>query len=224
MRTRRLLGAAAVVCLLAALGCFAEAWRAAGQRQLSPYRAAPTRSATPGTTIQHKPPPQLRPLVPFNAPRPVRVVIPAIGLSARVVPVGLDSAGQMRIPNPTLVGWYRLGPAPGALGPAVLAGHVDTYHGPAVFYRLTGIRRGDKVRVIRADGSRFSFIISKITIVKKTAFPTKAVFDPTNNADIRLITCTGTFDTTTLSYLDSLIAWGHPAPSQRERRQTVRHP
>jgi sortase (surface protein transpeptidase) len=118
----------------------------------------------------------------------------------------------MKMPAPTLAGWYRLGPAPGALGPAVLAGHVDTYKGPAVFYRLTGIRRGDEVHVVRTDGSRANFIISKVTIVKKTTFPSNAVFGPTDNADIRLITCTGTFDTQTRNYLDSLIAWGHPAP------------
>lgn len=150
--------------------------------------------------------------MPLHAPRPVKVIIPAIGLKARVVPVGLDSAGQMQMPAPTVAGWYRLGPAPGALGPAVIAGHVDTYKGPAVFYRLTGIRRGDAVRVLRADGSRADFIITKVTVVKKTAFPSNAVFGPTANSDIRLITCTGTFDTHTRSYLDSLIAWGHPAP------------
>lgn len=145
----------------------------------------------------------------------MKVIIPAIRLTARIVPVGLDRAGQMNIPDPTLAGWYRLGPAPGALGPAVLVGHVDTYNGPAVFYRLTGIRRGDQVRVLRADGSRADFIISKVTIVKKRTFPSKAVFGPTTDADIRIITCTGTFDTHTLSYLDSLIAWGHRVPPPR---------
>lgn len=130
----------------------------------------------------------------------------------------------MEIPTPTLAGWYRRGPAPGALGPAVLVGHVDTYKGPAVFYRLTGIRRGDKVHVLRADGSRFNFIITKVTTVRKSAFPSRAVFGPTDNADIRLITCTGTFDTHTLNYLDSLIAWGRPAPLPRPTdSRTPRH-
>jgi sortase (surface protein transpeptidase) len=141
-------------------------------------------------------------------------MIPAIGLSTRIVPVGLDSAGQMQMPAPSVAGWYRLGPAPGAMGPAVIAGHVDTYKGPAVFYPLTGIRRGDAVHVVRADGSRSDFVISKVTVVRKTTFPSHAVFGPSAKADIRLITCTGTFDTNTLNYLDSLIAWGHLARSR----------
>jgi len=138
-------------------------------------------------------------------------------LSASVVPVGLNSAGQMNIPDPSLAGWYGLGPAPGAQGPAVLVGHVDTYKGPAVFYRLTGLRRGDVVEVVRADGSRVKFTISRITTVKKTAFPSYAVFAPTATADIRLITCTGTFEPNALSYLDSLIAWGHLTPPPQPR-------
>jgi hypothetical protein len=66
---------------------------------------------------------------------------------------------------------------------------------------------------MRADGTRASFIISKVTIVKKTAFPTQEVFGPTGNAAIRLITCTGPFNTTTRSYVDSLIAWGNATAS-----------
>ena len=219
MRTRALLGALAAICLLAAVGCFAQAWRSTGHRQLIPFRAA---------VAAHPAPPRLHPLirsrphsgkahrvgplrrrVPLRAPRPVRVVVPAIGLSARVVPGGLDSAGQMEVPDPSVAGWYRRGPAPGALGPAVIVGHVDTYKGPAVFYRLTAIRRGDEVRIVRADGSRSRFVISRVTVVRKATFPSEAVFGPTRNAGLRLITCTGTFDTNTLSYLDSLIAWGH---------------
>jgi sortase (surface protein transpeptidase) len=93
----------------------------------------------------------------------------------------------------------------------VLVGHVDTYRGPAVFYRLTGVRRGDRVHVVRADGSLATFVISKITIVRKTAFPSNAVFRPTANPAIRLITCTGFFDTQTRHYIDSLVLWGKPA-------------
>jgi hypothetical protein len=76
--------------------------------------------------------------------------------------------------------------------------------------------------VVRADGSRSSFVITKVTVVGKTAFPSRAVFGPTAKAVIRLITCTGPFNTDTGSYVDSLIAWGHPAPSlpaARTRRE-----
>ena len=207
MRKRGLLGAAAVVCLAAALACFTQAWRASGgQRHLVPFQAATAQPQPHATT-----PPAAVPAavpVPASAAPPVKVVIPAVGLSARVVPVGVDTAGHMEMPAPTLVGWYKLGPAPGALGPAVLVGHVDTYTGPAVFWRLTGVRPGDKVQVLRADGSWASFVITKVTTVNKATFPSQAVFGPTAGAAIRLITCTGPFNPASGHYLDSLIAWG----------------
>ena len=143
-----------------------------------------------------------------EAAPPVTVSIPAVGLSARIVPVGLTSNGQMQMPDPSVAGWYRLGPAPGAVGPAVIVGHVDTIRGPGVFYRLTAIRAGDEVDVVRADGSHTRFVISGVTVVKKSGFPTNAVYAPTPSAAIRLITCTGDFDPSIHHYLDSLIAWG----------------
>jgi sortase (surface protein transpeptidase) len=142
---------------------------------------------------------------------PVRLVIPTIGLSTRLAPVGLTNKGHMQMPDPSVAGWYRLGP-PGVQGPTVLVGHVDSRHGPAVFYRLSGARPGETVRLVRADGSQARFIISKVTVVSKARFPSRAVFDPTARATIRLITCTGRFNPDT-GYADSLIVWGHATPS-----------
>jgi sortase (surface protein transpeptidase) len=144
--------------------------------------------------------------------RPVTIEVPAVGLSAAVVPVGLTANGDMQVPGPTVAGWYQLGPAPGALGPAVLVGHVDSRSGPAVFYRLNELHPGDIVVVDRADGSRARFLISSITIVRKAAFPLDAVFAPTHGAVLRLITCTGPFDPIRHHYTESLIAWGTSIP------------
>ena len=211
MRRRPLLGAVAVACLVAALGCFAMAWRSAGHRHLVPY-AAPVSaglrdaSTRPWWGLRH------RVAQADRTSPPVRVAIPAIGLSASVVPVGQDSAGHVKMPRPSVAGWYRPAIGPGLSGPAVLVGHVDSYHGPAVFYRLSGVRVGETLRVERADGSASTFTIGKITVVSKTDFPSQAVYAPTRRATIRLITCTGAFDTDTSSYADSLIVWGHGTP------------
>jgi sortase (surface protein transpeptidase) len=89
----------------------------------------------------------------------------------------------------------------------VLVGHVDSRAGPAVFYRLTAVQVGDVVVAIRDDGSLARFSISKVTTVGKSRFPTTAVFAPTTQATLRLITCTGTFDPVSGHYLDSLIVW-----------------
>ena len=136
------------------------------------------------------------------------VGVPAVGLWAPVVPVGLTAEGRMEVPAPSLAGWYRPGPAPGAIGPAVLVGHVDSRAGPAVFYRLTGVRAGEDIEVIHADRSRSHFRVIAVTVINKAAFPSQAVFGPTPKATIRLITCTGPFDPSSRHYVDSLIVWG----------------
>jgi sortase (surface protein transpeptidase) len=129
-------------------------------------------------------------------------------MSARIVPVGLDAQGQqLEVPSPALVGWYRLGPAPGAVGPAVIVGHVDMLSGPAAFYRLTGVRTGEVILIVRADGTRSRFVVTRVTQVKKTAFPSTAVFGPTPTPTLRLITCTGPFNPHSHHYIDSLIVW-----------------
>src|SRR3954453_8623531 len=136
MRTKPLLSAVVIAGLVAALGSFAMAWRSAGgQRHLVPYSAHV--SGVPAVTTLTGAGPRRAAGSPSP---PVRVVIAAIGLSARVVPVGLTRSGTWQMPPPSSAGWYRWGPAPGARGPAVLVGHVDSDRGPAAFYRLSGVR------------------------------------------------------------------------------------
>ena len=207
------LGALAVACLLAAMGCFAMAWRPTGHPQLAPYAAPTALAGQPDTSTSTRHRPAFRASKAVQTSPPVRVSIPAIGLSAAVVPVGLDSAGHMAMPHPTVAGWYRAGTAPRVHRPAVIAGHVDSYRGPAVFYRLSGARLGEKVQVKRADGSTSTYTIGKITRVSKTDFPSRTVFAPTKQATIRLITCGGPFNTHTRSYDDSLIVWAHATPT-----------
>lgn len=143
---------------------------------------------------------------------PTRVEVPAVSMSAVVVPIGLAPDGSMAVPPSTVAGWYRLGPTPGAVGPAVLVGHVDSRAGPAVFYRLTAVRVGDILVVVHADMTRTRFSVSAVTVVRKSRFPTADVFAPTDKAALRVITCTGEFDAARGSYLDSLIVWATAEP------------
>jgi Sortase domain len=220
MSVKRQLAVVAGVALVAGAGCFGEAWRSAGQQHLMPAVSnrsgvvAPRNALTetgslvptaPTTTVSTSSNVGLR--APTRVAPPVRVEIPVVGLSAAIVPVGLTASGDMEIPLPTIAGWYELGPAPGAVGPAVLVGHVDSKSGPAVFYRLTAVHVGDTVVVERADGSRARFLISAVTVVRKAVFPIGAVFAPTPVPSLRLITCTGPFDPRSHHYTDSLIAW-----------------
>ncbi|HEY7483855.1 MAG TPA: class F sortase [Streptosporangiaceae bacterium] len=148
---------------------------------------------------------------------PVRLDIPRIGVHAPVSTLGLKSDGTIEEPpltRPNLTGWYRLGPTPGEKGPAVIAGHVDANGGPAVFYKLGQLHRGDQVKITRKDGSIVTFQIDSMQKVPKSAFPTQKVYGDIGFPGIRLITCGGSFDKSTGHYVDNVIAYGHMVSSQ----------
>jgi hypothetical protein len=137
---------------------------------------------------------------------PVRLTIPAIGVATPLVRLGLEPGGAMAVPADFgRAGWFAGGPAPGQVGPAVIAGHVDSRTGPAVFYRLRELRPGQAVVVERADGTRLRFLVSGARSYPKAAFPTAEVFGPVPEAELRLITCSGDFDRARGSYRDNLV-------------------
>jgi sortase (surface protein transpeptidase) len=143
-----------------------------------------------------------------RAPRPTRVAIPAIGVSAPVIPLGLDRAGALEVPQDFAeTGWWKGGPRPGERGPAVIAGHVDSYTGPAVFFHLGQLRRGDAIVVERADGSHVRFRVQRSARYSKARFPTAEVYGPTRTPALRLVTCSGTFDRASGHYLDNTVVY-----------------
>jgi Sortase domain len=140
--------------------------------------------------------------------RPVWLTIPVIGVRTRLITLGLTADGAMQVPSSTAVaGWYTGSPRPGAIGPAVIAGHVDSLTGPGVFYRLSELRPGDRVYIRRADGTTVEFRVTAVQIYLKAYFPTNAVYGPTPDAELRLITCGGTFDYATGHYLSNVIVY-----------------
>jgi Sortase domain len=143
---------------------------------------------------------------------PVRVRVPAIGVDSGLARLGVDASGALVPPADfTQVGWFAAGPAPGDVGPAVLAGHVDSRTGPAVFYRLREVAVGDEVLVDRGDGTTARFTVTAVGRYPKTAFPTAEVYGPTPDAELRLITCGGDFDRETRSYRDNVVVYARQA-------------
>jgi hypothetical protein len=137
---------------------------------------------------------------------PVHIRIPAIGVSAAVVRLGLNRDGTLQVPGDFAVtGWFTGGPAPGETGPAVIAGHIDSRRGPAVFYRLRELRPGQEITVGRTDGSSVRFAVDGVAQYPKQAFPTAAVFGPSPDPLLRLITCGGAFDRSQRSYRDNVV-------------------
>ncbi len=113
----------------------------------------------------------------------------------------------MDTPPPPVAGWFTKGPTPGALGPAVIAGHVTWRREPAVFYRLGAMRPGDRVTVTRKDRRTAVFTVTRIARFPKLQFPTEDVYGPIDHAGLRLITCGGTYDTARHKYLDNVVVF-----------------
>jgi Sortase domain len=143
---------------------------------------------------------------------PVRLAIPAIGVATPLVRLGRERDGSMQVPvDFARAGWFAQGPAPGQVGPAVIAGHVDSRTGPAVFFRLRELRPGDTVRVELADGARLKFVVEQARSFPKATFPTAEVFGPAPWAALRLVTCGGDFDRARGSYRDNLVVFARLA-------------
>ena len=144
--------------------------------------------------------------VPLPRASPVALRIPAIGVSTGLVELSLDSSGALKAPDgPDVAGWFAAGPAPGDVGPAVLAGHIDSKAGPAVFFLLKKLRADDEIQVDRSDGRTVVFRVSTVRTFPKSAFPTEEVYGPTPLPELRLVTCGGPFDRAGGRYLDNVI-------------------
>jgi sortase (surface protein transpeptidase) len=146
-------------------------------------------------------------------PVPVRLEIPAIGVDTRLQRLGRAQDGTVEVPEGPRqwqeAGWYEGGTRPGDPGSAVILGHVDSRRdGPAVFYRLRELRRGDQIKVVRADGSIVRFGVERTEQYPKTRFPTDDVYYPTlTTPELRLVTCGGEFDSIAGHYRSNVIVF-----------------
>jgi LPXTG-site transpeptidase (sortase) family protein len=180
--------------------------------------AAPPRPADPAATPKPVPNPAAGD---FKSVRtyatvapPTRIRIPAIDLvTPPLEQLGRVPADQsIALPaRPERVGWFKGGPWPGQPGPAVIIGHVDWNHRPAVFFRLREMKPGKAVYVDRADGSTQEFTVTAVRQVAKNDFPTDDVYAPDLQSSLRLITCGGEFDYRAHNYLDNVIVFASPA-------------
>jgi hypothetical protein len=150
------------------------------------------------------------------AVRPAHLRIPAIAVDSSLVDLGLLADGTLQVPvDGSVAGWFTGSPTPGALGPAVLAAHVDWNHEPAVFSRLRDLGRGDEVDVVRRDGTTARFAVLAVEQYPKGAFPTGRVYGDIDHAGLRLITCGGAFDRAARSYRDDVVVYAGLVGSTR---------
>jgi sortase (surface protein transpeptidase) len=173
---------------------------------LSPAAPAPPAGAPPAAAAPA--PVVVEPGADETTVAPVRVRVPAIGVDSELLGLGTDAAGALEPPADfARAGWFAQGTIPGDVGPAVVAGHVDSVDGPAVFSRLRDLAPGNEVLVDRADGTTVRFTVTEVARYPKDDFPTGAVYGPTTRAELRLVTCGGDFDRSARSYEDNVVVF-----------------
>jgi LPXTG-site transpeptidase (sortase) family protein len=188
--------------VMIAIGAYAAAVTLVGYGVL-PQPSVPTWLPAFGPLVltRGNPEPQMSPSL------PMRVRIPKIGVNSALQALHLDQQGALQAPaDYATAGWYADGTVPGEPGPAVIAGHVDSKFGRAVFYRLHELRPGDVIEVQRVTGW-FTFRVTDVDRYPKDEFPTARVYGPTPDAQLRLITCGGRFDHSVRSYVDNVVIY-----------------
>ncbi|MGJ7451670.1 class F sortase [Aquipuribacter sp. MA13-6] len=144
-----------------------------------------------------------------GAPAPVSLRVPTIDVDlSSLVRLGVAGDGTIEVPeDPDDAGWLTASASPGRTGPAVIAGHVDTRDGPAVFARLGELAPGDEVVVGLEDGTAVTYAVTGSETYPKTEFPTERVYGPAPAPVLRLITCGGDFDRSVSSYEDNVVVY-----------------
>ncbi len=192
----------------------------------APSRSAPATTATRGPAAAATPGPASgAPATPQNQPasvpapsstasavpdalRPARITIPSIGVDSALVDLGIAGDGTIQVPTDVQqAGWLGTSPAPGQRGPAVIAGHVDSKTGPAVFFKLRTLAVGASIIVTRRDGSQVTFTVDGSQNFAKTGFPTQATYGPVPGPALRLITCGGDYVKSAGGYQDNLVVF-----------------
>lgn len=169
--------------------------------------AAP--SPAPDLVATH--PAKLRDLAAAALRAPVRLRIPALGIDAPVVGVGVAADGQLAVPEDLVrVGWYGAGALPGARGTALVAAHVDHGHSPGVFFRLDRLVPGAAVQVVRADGSVAMFTVVARRMVAKARLPVADLTRAGGPPQLVLVTCGGSYDKGRRSYRDNVLVYAVP--------------
>jgi len=139
---------------------------------------------------------------------PVQLIIPSIGVDSTLVNLGLNGDGTLEVPVAyEKAGWFTGGNYPGDPSgpPGLIAGHVDDYTGPAVFFDLAKLVAGDEVHVVRADNTVAVFVVSATAQYPKSEFPAAEIYAPVPGSEVVLITCTGEFNSNARSYVDNFV-------------------
>jgi hypothetical protein len=173
-------------------------------------------ASTPPTSTPPAPGVPVRDAAPSPVPDvvpPVRLEVPALGVDAPLDRAGVRPDGQMELPDDVgRAGWYRFGPAPGAPGSAVLAGHVDdAEQGLGALAPLREAEPGQEVLVTDAAGATTRWRVVSRELLDKQALPVDLLFGREGPPRLTLVTCGGPFLPDVGGYRDNVVVVAEPA-------------
>jgi len=204
--------AALVIALGLGLAALVIAVGGHGPRSASPAAAPPLAAPAPSAALDTlaAAPTSTTSALPADL-RATEVRLPTVDVRSPLVELDVGPDGALQPPaDPNVAGWYVRGSVPGEPGPTVIAGHVDSRTGPAVFYRLDQLNAGDRVEVARSDGQVFAYRVATVERYPKNDFPTARVYGPTPGPELHLITCGGDFDRRVGHYRDNIVVTAIP--------------
>ena len=128
----------------------------------------------------------------WRAGAPTRVVIPALGVDAPVLPISTVGNALNPPSDPQELGWWSDGAAPGARkGSALVTGHT-VHTGGGALDHLGDLEVGDDVAVrVRGAAKPLRYVVTRVHTYGKgqLAKRAKQVFDQTVPGRLVLITC-----------------------------------
>jgi LPXTG-site transpeptidase (sortase) family protein len=144
------------------------------------------------------------------AVHPIALQIPSIAVDTSLEQLGVAADGTLQTPaDPRHAGWFTGSAVPGEPGPVVVAGHVDSRSGPAVFAHLKKLKAGASITVTLGGGKRVAYRVTSVVAYAKDKFPTQAVYGAVPDSELRLITCGGAF--VDGEYVDDVIVFAAPS-------------
>lgn len=140
---------------------------------------------------------------------PSRVAVPVIGVDTTTVAVGIAADGTMEIDkNTERTAWYKLGPKPGEVGSAVIAGHYGWVRNqPSVFNNLSTLKANDTVQVYDDQNNLAIFVVKEVRSYDPTADATEVFRSSDGKAHLNLITCEGTWNESLQTYSQRLVVF-----------------
>lgn len=165
--------------------------------------APPSKVTKPGNRVQ------VAGAVPVSVSPPVSIKIPAMFIDQPLVGLRVNrSDGSLTPPDGwNDIGWWSAGPAPGAAGAAVIAGHVDSKTGPAVFAGLGSLKAGSKIVIDRADGSVATYAVYQTSYFDRDHFPSDVVYRQKGSSELHLLTCAGQWERGAQHYAQNYVVF-----------------